>query len=319
VGSRLSADKKRLALVAAFVAAVVAILVIAPSFFRTVKEEPSIASARVAAQQGVLHAEPNPTAKTVASVARGTLVHVLALPKSLTTGYAQVQARDGDKYTRTGYIQTVQLIEWESKDPKVALALARLSGPMEAGTDAELRAQIDRLNSVAASFAGKPEAAAASLDAAKLEFVLIKKTRDANPSATDWQTSLADLSSRLEPLRRDAAAQSGADDLLQQIHNLMGTAANPQPPPSGSDTNPPAAGQPSAGQPSTSPSANPPAATPEEIKAWLQSAERLRQDSRYTEAKYMVQKVLRADPANADAKTLLGKINDAIKLENSLK
>jgi hypothetical protein len=311
VASSLAADKKRLAIVAAFVVVVVAVLVFAPSFFRSVKEESFVATARVAAQQGVLHADPKAGAKSVASVSRGTLVHVLALPKSFTSGYSRVQARDGDSFTRSGYIQSIELIEWESKDPKVALALARLSGPMEMGTDAEIRAQIDRLNSVAATFAGKPEAAAASLDAAKLEFALIKKNRDANPSSTDWQTSLADLASRLEPLQRDAAIQSAAGDLLKQIHDLMGTAANPQPPTPSGESNPPIVQPPPTQQ--TLP------ATPDDIKFWLQSAERLRQDSRYTEAKFMAQKVLKADPANADARKLLDKINAAIKLENSLK
>jgi serine/threonine protein kinase len=309
----LTADKKRLILVGIFVVLVVAGLLIVPGFFRTVKEEPFVASARVAAQQGVLHAEANPASKSVVSVSRSTLVHVLALPKSLTTGYVQIQARDGDSYTRAGYIQAIDLIEWESKDPKVALTLARLSGPMEAGSDAEIRAQIDRLNSVAATFNGKPEAGAASLDAAKLEFALAKKMRDTNPTSPEWQTSLADLSTRLELLRSDATIQSAVDDLLKQIHDLMGTAANPLPaviPGTTPAANPPANGQPTA-------PAGPP--TPDDIKKWLQTAEYLRKSYDYKDALFFVQKVLKADPANADAQILQGRIKRAVDLENSAK
>ncbi len=191
------------------------------------KVEPFVGTARVAAQRGILHADASAAGKTVASVSRGTLVNVLALPKSLTSGFAQVQARDNDSFTRVGYIPTIDLIEWESKDPKVALALARLSGPMETGTDAEMRAQIDRFNSVAATFNGKPEAGAASLDALKLQFALIKRMKDLNPNNTDWQNGLADLASRLETLRSDLAVQGGADDLLKQIHELQATAPPP--------------------------------------------------------------------------------------------
>jgi hypothetical protein len=310
----LSGDKKRLALVGAFVVIVVLGLIFVPGFFRTVKELPYVASARVASQQGVLHEEANATSKSVASVQRSTLVHVLALPKSLTTGFAQVQARDGDSYTRAGYIPTTDLIEWESKDSKVALALARLSGPMDAGSDAEMRAQIDRLNSVAATFQGKPEANAAALDAAKLEFALVKRAKDANPASTDWQSSLSDLSSRLEPLRRDAATQSGADDLLRQIHDLMASAPPVQA--QGQNGTQGTTGQGTvAGQGSTGSTTGPP--TPDEIKGWLQNAERLRKSYRYPEAKYFVQLVLKADPTNADAKKLLEKINAAIELEKS--
>jgi serine/threonine protein kinase len=308
---RPGADKNRLIMVAAFVVLVVAGLLIVPNFFRTVKEQPYVASARIAAQQGVLHAEANATSKTVASAARSTLVHVLALPKSLTTGFVQIQARDGDSYTRAGYIQTGDLIEWESKDPAVALALARLSGPMEAGTDAEMRAQIDRLNSVAATFNGKPEASTASLEAAKLEFALAKRSKDANPTGTEWQTSLADLSTRLEILRSDATVQSAVDDLLKQIHDLMGTMPTQPPTVTGGQTpggTPPANGQPAEAPP-----------TPDDIKKWLVNAESLRKSYDYKAALYFTQKVLKADPANADAKKLQDRIKAAMDLENSAK
>jgi serine/threonine protein kinase len=314
-GPGLTADKKRLILVAVFVVLVVAGLLIVPGFFRTVKEELFVASARVAAQQGVLHADANPASKSVASVSRSTLVHVLALPKSLTTGYVQIQARDGDSYTRAGYIQAVDLIEWESKDPKIALSLARLSGPMEAGTDAEMRAQIDRLNSVAATFNGKPEAGAASLDAAKLEFALARKMKDTNPTGSEWQTSLADLLTRLELLRSDATVQSAVDDLLKQIHDLMGTA--PGTTPATTPVTTPATTTPTAS--SANPPANGPPPTPDDIKKWMQSAEYLRKNYDYKNALFFVQKVLKADPANADAKKLQDKIKAAIDLENSAK
>jgi serine/threonine protein kinase len=317
-----TADKKRFVLVAAFVVVVVAALFfIVPSFFRTVKAQPFVATARVTSQQGVLHAYASAGGKSIASVSRGTLVNVLALPQSLTSGFAQVQARDNDSFTKPGYISTVELIEWESKDPKMALALARLSGPMDAGTDAELRAQIDKLNSVAATFGGKPEAGAASLDALKLQFALIKRTKDANPTSTDWQTSLSDLSSRLETLRSDPVVQGSADDMLKQVHDLMGTApqqaavANGQTPAVTTPIGQPTAGPPANGQPAAP--TGPP--TPDDIKKWLQSAEYLRKTYDYKNAMFFVQKVLKADPANTDAKKLQEKIKAAIDLENSAK
>jgi hypothetical protein len=305
VSSGFTADKKRLVIVAVFVLAVVAALfIIVPGFFRTVKVEPFVATARVAAQQGVLHADAGGKGKSIASVSRGTLVNVLALPQSLTTGFVQVQARDSDSFTRAGYIPTIDLIEWESKDPKVALVLARLSGPMETGTDAEMRAQIDRFNSVAATFNGKPEAAAASLDALKLQFSLIKRTKDLNPNDTNWQNGLADLASRLETLRSDPAIQGGADDLLKQVHELQATA--PPPPQATANTQTTENGQPAP-------------VTPEDIKNWLKTAEYLRKTYDYKNALYFVAKVLKADPANSDAKKLQEKIKAAIDLENSAK
>jgi serine/threonine protein kinase len=311
VGARLAADKKRLAIVAAFIAIVAVVLIFLPSYFRNVPEETYVASARVAAQQVILHADASDTGKTVASVQRSTMVHVLALPKSLGAGWVKVQARDGDSYTRPGYLKASDLVEWESKDPKTSLALARMSGPMEAGSDAEIRAQIDRLTSVAAGFPGKPEANAASLDAAKLEFLLAKRARDLNPGGGDWQTSLADLSSRLEPLQRDPATQSGAEDLLKQIHELM---AGAPPPPAANAATLPGQTPTGAVTPTGAPTGPP---TPDDIKTWLQTAERWRKNYRYNDAKVLVQRVLKADPANADAQELLKKINAAIELERT--
>jgi hypothetical protein len=83
-----------------------------------------------------------------------------------------------------------------------------------------------------------------------------------------------------------------------------------------------------AGTPNT-PSANPAAngqttastgpATPDDIKKWMQTAEYLRKSYDYKNALFFVQKVLKADPANADAKKLQDKIKAAIDLENSAK
>jgi serine/threonine protein kinase len=299
VGSRFAADKKRLALVAALIAIVAVVLLILPRYFRTVKEEPHVATARVAAQQVPLRADAADAGKAVGSAPRGSTVHVLALPDSLTSGWVHVQARDRDSFTHPGYLKASDLVDWESNDPKTALALARMSGPMESGSDAEIRAQIDRLTSVAASFNGKPEANAAGLDAAKLEFVLAKRAKELNPVG-DWQTSLADLSNRLETLRRDPAIQSGADNLLQQIHDLMAPVAAVPP-----------------GQPNPAIPEGPP--TPDDIKSWLQLAERELRTYHYREAKFHVQKVLSADPANSDAQALLKRINDRIEFERSLK
>jgi hypothetical protein len=213
----------------------------------------------------------------------------------------QVQARDGDGYTKAGYAQTKDLIEWESKDPKVALTLARMSGPMETGTDAEMRSQIDRLTSVAATFSGKPEANAAAFDAARLQFILTKHSKDANPTG-DWPTGLADLSSRLEPLRSDSSLQPGVDNLLKEVQELLATAPK----------------QPGivAGAAGTAPTGPP---TEDDIKKWLASAEWFRTNHQYNNAKAFASRVLQANPGNAQAQELLKRVNAAIELENSIK
>jgi serine/threonine protein kinase len=308
--TKLAADRKRLSIVVAGVGIAAVLLVIAPVFFRTVRHEPFVATARVAAPQVRVLPEKSDGAKEIVAKARGSEMNVLELPKSLSQDWVRVQAREGEVFSRPGFVRAADLTEWEAKDPSAALALARMSGPMEAGTDAELRAQIGRLNAVAASFPGKPAGGAASLDSAKLELILAKHAKESGQPAADWQTSLADLTNRVEDMRRAPALQAGSDDLLRQIHDLIAEK------PTLAVTGNPAAGVP-GGLLSGAPPVTPAPLTDAEIKALLQSAEQLRKDHRYNDARRVVLRALRSQRKNGDAQILLKKIDAAIELERS--
>jgi predicted Ser/Thr protein kinase len=319
-------DRKRLKMALAGLGLGAVLLVIAPSYFRAQKPESFVATARVAMPMAHILDRPEDGAKEVASKSRGAELNVLTMPKSTAEGWVRVQARDGDVYSHPGYVKAVDLTEWSPKDPDAALALARMSGPMEAGTDAEIRTQIDRLNSVAAAYQGKPAGTAASLDCARLEFTLIKHAKDAGQPAADWQTLLADLTNQVEDLRKNPALQSGGDTLLRQIHDLI---SGPSPVVAGA--NPPALGltpgaNPGAALPGSSPqtpvpsttSTTPPAVlTDVEIQGLLQSADQLRKDHRYNDARRVAMRALRSQPKNSDAQVLLKKIDAAIELERS--
>jgi serine/threonine-protein kinase len=298
-------DRKRMALVLGLIAAAAVVMVVLPSFYRTVKVEPFVASARVAVDRVALRAGPADGEKGVASAQRSTLVHVLTVPKSLTDAWVQIQARDGDGYTKAGYVRTRDLTEWEATDPKVALTLARISGPMDRGTDADIRVQIDKLTSVAAQFPGRPEANAATLDAVRLQFLLALRGKEANADG-DWFVGLSDLPNRLEPMREDTELKSAAEELSKQIRDLAAEHGGA-----------PVATGDAKSDPQVS--AEPPAPTDEELQSWLATSERLRKSYRYNEAKAYANRVLKANPANAQAQELLKKINAAIELENSAK
>lgn len=314
--SRLLADKKRLSLVIAGVAIAAVLLVVAPMFFRTVKQEPFVATARVAAPQVHVFSEPSPTAKELFMKPRGSRLNVLALPKLITGDWVRVQAREGDTFSRPGYLKAADLTEWEAKDPDAALILARMSGPMENGSDPELRAQIDKLNSVAAAFSGKLAAGMASLDAAKLELILARHAKDSGQPEVDWKASLADITNRVEALRSTPALQSGGDDLLRQIHDLIAA------PVAAGATGPPAilpvGTPPVTVVPGTPSLVTPPVAlTDAEIRVMLQKADEYRKDHRYNDARRLVIRAIRSQPKNSDAQILLKKIDAAIELERS--
>lgn len=319
-------DRKRLKMALAGLGMGAVLLIIAPSYFRAEKPESFVATARVAMPMAHILDRPRDGAKEITSKSRGAELNVLAMPKSTAEGWVRVQGRDGDVYSRPGYVKAVDLTDWMPKDPDAALALARMSGPMEAGTDAEIRSQIDRLNSVAAAYQGKPAAAAASLDCARLEFTLIKHAKDAGQPAGDWQTLLGDLTNQVEDLRKNPALQSGGDTLLRQIHDLI---SGPSPAVAG--TNPPAPGltpgaNAGAAQPGSAPltpvppitsTTQPVTLTDAEIQGLLQSADQLRKDHRYNDARRVAMRALRSQPKNNDAQVLLRKIDAAIELERS--
>jgi hypothetical protein len=324
-------DRKRLKMALAGLGLGAVLLIIAPAYFRAQKPESFVATARVAMPVAHILDRPSDGAKEIASKSRGAELNVLAMPKSIAEGWVKVQGRDGEVYTHPGYVKAVDLTEWAPKDPDAALALARMSGPMEAGTDAEIRTQIDHLNSVAAAYQGKPAGAAASLDCARLEFTLIKRAKDSGQPAADWQTLLSDLTNQVEDLRKNPALQSGGDTLLRQVHDLISgpspvvAATNPQATGGAPGTGAPPPGTTALGTtpPGTIPvppttSTTPPAVLSEaEVQGLLQSADQLRKDHRYNDARRVAMRALRSQPKNSDAQVLLKKIDAAIELEHS--
>jgi hypothetical protein len=315
-------DRKRLKMALAGLSLGAVLLIIAPAYFRAQKPESFVATARVAMPVAHILDRPADNAKEISSKSRGAELNVLTMPKSIAEGWVKVQGRDGEVYTHPGYVKAVDLTEWAPKDPDAALALARMSGPMEAGTDAEIRTQIDHLNSVAAAYQGKPAGAAASLDCARLEFVLIKRAKDSGQPAADWQTLLADLTNQVEDLRKNPTLQSGGDTLLRQVHDLISG-----PSPVVAVTNPPTGAAPGTGVgpvppgtipvPSTTSTTPPAVLSDAEVQGLLQSADQLRKDHRYNDARRVAMRALRSQPKNSDAQVLLKKIDAAIELEHS--
>ena len=298
-------NRNKLILAGGIIVVAALLLIVAPLFFRSVKQEPFVASAVVAAPQSRVLAAANDGGKVITTLQRGAQLNVLTLPYSLNQGWVRVQARLGTKYFEPGFIKVSDAADWDSKDANTALALARLSGPMEAGSDAEMRAQVEKLNAVAGVFKGNPAAGLAALDAVKLEVALAKHAKELDPTAPGWQATLADLQGRLEAMRRDSALQSGSDSLLQQMRDLL----------PGPEATPVAAVElPKA--PETPP---PPALTDAEIQRYMVLAQQALKESRYPDALAQVGRILKSQPQNSDARALRKKINDQIAFESSLK
>ncbi len=299
-------DRNKLFAAIGIVAVAGLLLIVAPLFFRSVKQETAVASAVVTAQEAHLLATASDNGNIITKLERGAQVNILTLPTSLTQGWVRVQARSGSKYLEPGYLKAPDLAEWDSKDPNNSLALARMSGPLDAGTDAEMRAQVDKLKSVAATFAGKAAAGLASLDAAKLEIILAKHMREVDPTSPGWQASITDLQSRLENLKKDPALQRGSDELLKQIQDIPPMAEPAQ--------------QPLVETPSTPDIPQPPPEmTPAEVQHYLTMAQQSLKESRYTDALAQVGRILKSQPQNSDAQALRKKIKDQVEFEKSLR
>jgi serine/threonine protein kinase len=320
ITDKLEADKKRLTLVVAGVLFAAVLLIVAPMRFRGTRPEPFVATARVATSQVRILSKPSDTASEVVSKTRGAEMNVLALPKNLGQEWVHVQPHEGEAYSHPGYVHAADLMDWNAKDAVAALALARMSGPMEAGSEGEIRMQIGRFNEIATTYAGKPVAAEASLNAIKLELALAQRAKESGQPAGDWSASLSELTSRTEELRKTASVQRESDDLLRKIHDLI---AEKTPIASAGTSGPAGASGTNTGTTGAAPAAlNTPPSVPagptdDEITALLESADQMRREHRYNDARRVVLRTLRAQPKNNDAQVLLKKIDAAVELEKS--
>lgn len=267
-------------------------VVLTAGLFRSVPVEPAAGTAEVTVPATNIYAGPSNTETLIAQVPRGERLNLLGIPLSRDQQWVRVQPVQG-RVKRAGFARASDLNRWSGNTPEAELALLRnLAAPNE--NSGALQERLRRLVALADAAGKRPVASQARLDAARIELTLAQTAKDAG--SADWSAA-AQRAGQLLALVR-AAGQSNAEvgqaeALLQQL--TLPPAAVPQPPDSSQ--------------------AEPPRVSRSSIDKWVSEANTFWEQSRYAEAIRLLDRVLRADPQNQQARQLRRKIQIAQQIE----
>ncbi len=292
---RKSARTTRIALLAGGAICVITVLLLLV-LRRPIKIEPHVATAVVRSEAAQVYEAPDHRSRTVGSVMRNDRLNVLELPRSRDQQWVRVQHVTG-KAARPGFLRLDQLREWRSGKPQPALALVRMFGASKTGSDEQVEQQIAELDGVAGRFPNDPARREALLEAARLRLALSKRHRDAGRPGEEWQAEVRTAIGNLEEAASNAALVGPAGALRAEALDLLAKVSAP-----------PTSAAPAAGG---NQSIN--------AERLLKKAQELRRRLDFAEAKRIVQRVLRADPKNAEANLLLQKIIKAEDLAREVR
>jgi len=272
------------------VGAVVCAVLLAVVFMialRPVPVQPFVATGTIDVASANLLAAPASGAKRIASLIRGTTLNVLRLPTAGDREWVSVQVVK-PKASRPGYVRVAELRDWRGETSTAAMALVRVFGSGESGSDQEINAEVQQLNDVAARFPSEPAAKEARLEIAHLKIVLGGRCQAMGKSPEECELELRAAQRELEALRDDASLQARVTELNQEIDaslvKLRPAPTQPQfvPPPPRLD-----------------------------IAKELEKARQFRNEGDYTAAERVARGILGANPGNKDALDLLEKIRRA--------
>src|ERR1035437_5387202 len=283
---------KSLGIAGAIVVCAILVLVAGIVALRPVPVEPSAATAVVSVASANVFAGPGTTAKKIAAVSSGTQLNVLRLPTSRDQEWINVQVVK-PKVVRPGYVRVAELRDWHGKTGVAALALIRTLDPGEAGSEEEIHARIQELNSLASRCTSEPAAKEARLDVARSRLSLAQRYKTAGRGPENWQSELRAARQELELVAGERNLQPQVLDLTRQIDELLADQPLTKLPP------PPIAPQPA----------------PPDVSELLAKARQLRLDGDYQGALTLIEQVLQISPRNREARALRDKIRQAYDAE----
>ena len=262
---------------------------------RRVRIEPAVATATVPIVTRI-YASAGSNASVIGAVPGGTQLNILKLPVTREQTWTLIQSIKPN-VLRPGYVETSALRDWHGNSGPAMLGLMHLWGKGESGSNEEIETQMRQLAGIVSQFSSEPVANDARLDLIRLRLALARRLKNSGGPPGDFELQLHEAQQLLQPLRGVGNLQASVVEFDRQINSLQGEAR--QVPPSTTPSAP--TGQPPAG--TVSPK------TRADLAALLKQANELRQAGDYAGAESLIQKILRMDPRNAEAKSLQDRIN----------
>jgi hypothetical protein len=239
------------------------------------------ATAIVKANAAYIYKSPSSEADAITAAPQGTRLNVLRVPRSRDQQWVYVQFASHEKRFRPGYVRMADLHQWDSTTASVALDLAWNLRPGEAGTDADIEAQLAALARVAAQFKEQPAGRDARVYAAGLWVELAHRKKARGERREVWEQDATEAKGQLAAAGSDPSRPRRVGDIEQRLLALMD---------------------------------DPLSETPD-ARELLKNALRLRGEYKYDEAERAVLRVLEAAPRNPEANRLLMEIRGAKELQ----
>ncbi len=255
---------------------------------------PFVATAVVAAESTNLYEREDASSRRIASLRRGEAFHILSLPRGRGQEWIPAQVAGKQALSEPGYVRAADLEQWSSLQPGNLLALLSSYSPGDRAPLPELTAYSDRVRSILVRYPQFPDAPRASLELARAELAIARAGRLSGRPDEEWRAHLARareaVGSAADPETR--AMRRQLDEMAAFLHGVrIPEAASPPDPPARRSPNP---------------------------AELLSRASAAWSNGDYRSAMRSVDRLLAANPKNAEALQLKVKIQRAQEAEAKL-
>lgn len=272
------------------IGAVAVLLIIAAGVFflvrsRSTQPVPAVATAEAVAEAPVFAAPA--ASRVIATAPRGAKVNILAPPRSRAQEWVQVQYLSGGTVYPPGAMKTANLTNWSSPKPDVQYALLQAFAPGDGAGEVELRQHLSRVNEFIARFPGSAQEPAARVDFARLSIALARlEVAAGEPDGAE----IAGAAQNLDAVQNRADLAGTVQQLKQELQELQ--------------------------SPSKSAVTEAmPSRPPVDIEQAIKNAENFWEDGDYDPAERLLKRVLKDQPDNQRARSLLQRVQRAKRAE----
>jgi hypothetical protein len=225
--------------------------------------------------------------RIIATAPRGAKVNILRAPRSRAQEWVEVQYASGGTVYPPGAMKTANLTNWFSPKPDVQYALLQAFAPADGAGEGELRQHLSRLNDFIARFPGSAQESAARLDFARLSIALARlEVAAGEPDGAE----IAGAARNLDAVQNRADLAGTVQQLKQELEGLQ----------SGSRPEPPGAT---------------PSRAAVDIEQAIKNAENFWENGDYDPAERLLKRVLKDQPDNQRARSLLQRVQRAKRAE----
>jgi len=190
-----------------------------------------LAQAEVTAGEVEVLAGADAAARRIATLRRGSRVHLAALPDSAKQQWLEVRLPEAKGRPASGWVRVAELGNWSSQKPDSALELLKLFAPPDTGNVQELQAYLLKLDAFTERFGITPQGPEGNFEKARVHLALARSARQAGDSGTRWAAHLDTAAGQLAMASADRRLAKRIEEARRELDELREAAWKPPPPP----------------------------------------------------------------------------------------